>query len=338
MNQYIKFFLVAALFVTVASCNRDEVFNKEQYKNVFAIVSGDYNVRTVVHDYRNPVDTGYISASLGGSNLADKDIVIKLTEDQDVLLNYNKILYQSDRGRYVKALPQDRYSFDKGYTLTIRAGETGAILPVMVSTEGLSPDSVRYIPLRVDTYNACEMNADKGTVLYAVRVKNWWATYNGTNYVSRGIQYQDSMSSVNIYKNKNLYPFGPTTVRTMPGTEPEKDGANNVMYKDYAMMIQIGDDSIPRTIGGMVKSCCPVTITPFANLDVAMVAENDSVFDPDYPNVAISADYDGYGLKMHKTLLLHYRFVDSKGNKLRIKEEMRFEYIPDPKDPRFLNN
>jgi len=69
-----------------------------------------------------------------------------------------------------------------------------------------------------------------------------------------------------------------------------------------------------------------------------MVAENDSVFDPDYPNVAISADYDGYGLKMHKTLLLHYRFVDSKGNKLRIKEEMRFEYIPDPKDPRFLNN
>jgi len=336
MNQYIKFFLVAALFVTVASCNRDEVFTREQYKNVFAIVSGDNNVRTVVHDYRLPASTGYISASLGGSNLFDKDIVITMAEDPAVLLNYNKTLYQDDRGRYVKALTQDHYSFDKGYTLTIRAGETGGLLPVTVRTEGLSPDSVRYIPLRVDTYNAGEMNIDKGTVLYEVRVKNWWCTYSGTNYVSRGIRYETGAASVNIYSNKFLYPFGPATVRLMPGTEPEKDGAGNIMYKDYAMMVQISDDSIPLTVGGLVKSCCPVTIMPFANLDIAAVAADDPDYDPDYPNVAIAEDFDGY--KMHKTLLLQYRFTDSKGIAARIKEEARLEYIPDPKDPRFLNN
>lgn len=337
MNNYIKIIFVAVLFVTAISCsNRDEVFEREQYKNVFAIVSGDNNVYAMQHDYRLPVSAGYISASLGGTNFCDKDIVITMVEDDAVLEAYNIGLYQEDRDRYVKALSKDKYYFE-GYTMTIKAGTTTASLPVYVKPEGLSPDSVFYIPLRVDTYNAGELNMDKGYILYEVHTKNWWCTYNGTQYVSRGVSYEEGMVPVNLYVNKNLYPFGPATIRMMPGTEREKDANEQYNYNAMAMMLEISDNTTEYIIDDMVKNGSPVNILPYGKLDIGMVSKDDPDYDPNYPNIAIACDDEGYH-RTYKTLLLQYRFVDSRGRNLRITEEVRLGYIENPKDPRFFDN
>ena len=333
MNQYIKIFFVGVFFLTLASCDRDEVFEREQYKNVFAIVSGDDNVYRVVHDYRLPMSTGYISASLGGSKYSDEDIVITMVEDDDVLENYNISIYQEDRDRYAKALTKSKYSFD-GYSMTIHAGETKASLPVSVNPSGLSPDSVFYIALRVDTYNTGELNLDKGTILYEVRVKNWWCIYSGTTYVSRGLRYEEGTVPTNLYVNKNLYPLGPATVRMMAGTESERDATNNLNYDGFAMTVQISDNSSNYTVEGFVVSGSPVTIRPYNALDIEQVSPSDPDYDPDYPNIAIDTEDDGY--RIYKTFLLQYRFTDSNGRVARITEQIRLEYIEDPKDPRFL--
>ena len=338
MNKYINniFSLAAVLLIAATACDRDEVFKREQYKNVFAIVCDDNNVYRGIHDLRSTESTGYISASLGGSNLCDKDIVITMVEDIEVLNLYNKSLYQEDRERYVQALTPNKYTFEDGYKMTIRAGATKASLPVTIKPAGLSPDSVRYIPLRVDTYNTGELNLEKGGILYEVRIKNWWSTYSGTNYVSRGVRYEPIGVPLNIYVNKSLYPVGPTTVRMMAGNESEKDGAGNLKYKGYAMSVDISDKADSVMIDGFKKLCSPVTITPYGTLDVVQVKKGDLEYDPDYPNVAIDRDDDGY--RTYKTLRLNYYFTESGGTAVRIKEELRFEYIEDLKDPRFLSN
>jgi len=336
MNKYINIFsLATVLLITATACNRDEVFKREQYKNVFAIVSGSDNVYMTVHDLRLPESTGYISASLGGSNLCDRDIVITMVEDADVLNMYNKSLFQEDRERYVQALTSDKYYFN-GYTMTIHAGETKASLPVNVKPTGLSPDSVRYIPLRVDTYSTGELNLEKGGVLYEVRTKNWWCIYSGTNYVSRGIRYESIGAPLNIYVNKSVYPIGPATVRMMAGNESEKDANGSLKYKGYAMLVDISDETVTYNIDGVPRTCSPVTIRPYGTLDVEPVIKGDYDYDANYPNIADDRDDDGY--RTYKTLRLHYRFTESNGTEVRIKEELRFEYIEDLKDPRFLNN
>jgi len=336
MNKYInKFSLVAVLFIMATACDQDEVFKREQYKNLFAIVSGDDNAYMVIHDLRLPESTGYISVSLGGSNLSDRDIVITMAEDDEILQIYNKSLFQEDRERYIQALPSEYYSFDS-YTMTIRAGETRAMLPVKIKPAGLSPDSVRFIPLRVDTYSTGELNIEKGGVLYDVRIKNWWSTYNGTNYVCRGVRYTLLGTPLNIYANKSLYPVGPATVRMMAGNESEKNSAGIIKYNEFAILVKIADQTSTLFIDGVEKLCSPVTISPYGTLDVEQVTRTDPDYDPDYPNIAIDTDDDGY--RVFKTLRLHYRFTDSNGTEIRIKEELRFQYIEDPKDPRFIND
>ena len=336
MNQYMKFIMAAVLLITAASCKRDEVFEREQYKNVFAIVSGTDNVYRVVHDYRFPLSTGYISASLGGSKVCDQDIKITMVEDDNILLNYNKKLYQDDRDRYVKALKTNKYSFEKGLSMTIKSGDTKASIPVKVEAAGLSPDSIRYIALRVETYNAGELNMKKSTILYQVCVRNWWCDFSGTQFVSRGQRFEGNIDPTSIFTNKNLYPLSATKVRVMPGSELELDQLKNPRYKAFAMTMNISDDELPFKIDGVEKMCSPVTIEPYGTLDIQQINKGDPDYDANYPNIAISEDYDGF--YFYKTFLLNYRFTDSNGKSARIKEELRLKYIKDPKDPRFKSS
>lgn len=67
--RYFTFIFLLLLF----SCDRDQVFEKEQYKNVFALISESDNVVRKFHNLGEE-STGYISASLGGTNPTTKDI------------------------------------------------------------------------------------------------------------------------------------------------------------------------------------------------------------------------------------------------------------------------
>jgi hypothetical protein len=334
--------VVAFIFLT-AACNQDEVFEREQYKPVFALMSGNStdNVYRVEHDLREPESIGYISVSLGGTNLLNRDVNITLAEDPDVLLAYNRNLYQEVRERYHPALQADRYSFDSGYTMTIRAGETKASLPVTIRPVGLVPDSARFLSLRVDSYSAGELNLEKKDLLYEVRVKNWWCTFSGTNYVSRSVSYEDKpaddpdqVTPVNLYVNKGLYPIGPAAVRLRAGIENTDT---------YALAVEIDDSQFDAMINGRNMKCSPVRIAAYkGRLDVTQVDGTDPYYDPDYPNVALvddnGLDPKNVAYRTYKTLLLQYRFTGSDGKLVRITEELRLDFVEDPKDPRFLTN
>lgn len=49
MPKKMQILLFTSLVLTLSACDRDEVFEKEQYKNVFALISGSGNVSSKYH-------------------------------------------------------------------------------------------------------------------------------------------------------------------------------------------------------------------------------------------------------------------------------------------------
>lgn len=315
MNQYIKIILAVVFLFGSFSCNRDEVFEKEQYKNVFALVSGTDNVSTWVHDLRSDESTGYIAASLGGTNPSTKDIRIRLAEDPGLIDAYNVNAFDVNTSKFIRPLSKNKYTIDS-YDFTIPAGETRAFIPVKVRPGGLSPDSAYFIAMKVDEYSSYEVNPDKDFVLYRVETRNWWSEYGGTSYNQRGsrLELGSSGNPLQVFGSKRLFPLTPNTVRAMVGTELNDNSAVHI-YKWYSVVLTIGNDN-------------KVTISPYANVEVTQMDD-----DPDYPNVVVLEKERN---KTYKTFLLCYSYKASDGKTYVMKEELRLEYKEEPNNPRFF--
>ncbi|MDR2038673.1 MAG: DUF1735 domain-containing protein [Bacteroidales bacterium] len=199
--KYIKIntSIVAVLLIVLCACNRDELFEREQYKAVVAIKSeGESNFFNQILDLNsNNKDEdgfvrGFISANVGGTSPTTEPIVITLTEDADMLNQYNLYNNETDADKYYRFLPKNRYKIPE-MKITIPAGKRDGIMPIWINADGLSPDSVYIIPFRVVRCSAYEMNPEKSTVFYRVERKNEWSytsangnTLSAPSYSQRG--------------------------------------------------------------------------------------------------------------------------------------------------------
>ena len=301
--KYADIGLIFVLFLGIYACDRDEVFEKEQYKNVFALISGSSNVSTKYHKLGEE-STGYIAASCGGTNPTQKDIVVNLVEDVSLVDNYNTTNYDVDITRYARLLPRDKYDIDS-YQLTIPAGAIGGRLPIRIRPDGLCPDSTYLVALRVDSHSTYEVNPDKNIVLYSVKIKNYWAQGDGsTIYSMKGkIREKDATAEIEVPGTVTMFPLGERKVRMMAGNETyESDIA---VFNKGAIVLDI--DSITNK----------VTISPYMSIAVHQI-DGDS----NYPNIFKIED-DGYNT--YKTFLLYYDYT--VGNTTyEIKEELRLEF------------
>lgn len=315
MNRYLKLFPAFMLICGLFSCDEQEVFQKEQYKNVFALVSGTDNVSDWIHDLRMSESEGYISASLGGTNPSTKDIRVTLVEDLSLIDDYNVVIFDVNTPRYIQPLASSKYTIDN-YVFTIPAGEVKASIPVRIRPAGLSPDSSYFIALKVDSYSAYEVNPEKDYILYRVQVRNWWSATGGTIYNQRGTTQMSGLNPIQVFGTKRVFPLTPTRVRLLAGTELN-DNLDENIYNWYSMVLSIGDDN-------------RITIQPYKSLVVTQIDG-----DPDFPNRVVLED-DGF--KTYKTFLLSYSYEGSDGITHVMKEELRLEYKEDPEDPRFLTD
>ena len=317
MNTYLKLFFTFLFACGLFACNQHEVYEKEQYKNVFALVSGSDNVSGWVHDLRTTESEGYVSASLGGTNPSTSDIRVTLVEDTRLIDEYNLVAYDVNTSRYIQPLASSKYTIDS-YNFTIPAGEIKASIPVKVRPAGLSPDSSYFIALRVDSYSAYEVNPEKDYLLYRVQIRNWWSVTGGTSYNQRGniIAAGSTGNPIQVFGTKRLYPLTATRVRMLAGTEIN-DTSNENIFNWYSVILNIGNDN-------------RITIEPYKTVEITQIDG-----DPDYPNRVFLED-DGF--KTYKTFMLYYAYKASDGTTYNIKEELRLEYTEDPKDPRFLTD
>lgn len=303
--------LIASIILISTSCNDDEVFEKEQYKNVFSLISGTDNVYIKYFDLKEEESMGYISFSMGGSNPTDKDVVINLVEDQSYIDSYNNNNYDMDIDKYIRPLDKSRYDIES-MQCTIPAGEISAQIPVRIRPRGLSPDSSYFISVKVDSYNASEVNPEKNYLLYSVNIQNYWVKIGEDNklkkdYNLRAIRVeQGTTNSVNIPGVKNLYPISENAVRIFAGNET--DVSDKAVINKLSIVLEVNENN-------------KVTIKPYKEINVKQI-DGDS----DYPNTFRIVD-DGYNL--YKTFLLRYNYVSDNGKTYEMKEELRLKLTPE---------
>ncbi len=299
----------SCLFVLSLSCDQDEVFKKEQYKNVFALISESSNISLKYHDLGKE-SIGYVAASMGGTNPTTKDITVNLVEDPALIDKFNLINFDVDRSKYTQALPKEKYNIES-LQFIIKAGEISGRLPIRIRPDGLSPDSSYFIPLRVETFNAYELNPEKSYVLYAVKTKNQWAISDGnTIYNMRAkLKLKGTEIEINLPGTKVMQPIAKNKVRIVAGNEKYERSVK--VFRSSTIVLEIDDDN-------------RVTISPYGSIQVKQIDG-----DKDYPNI-FKIENDGF--YTYKTFLLHYEYRGADKVMYEIKEELRMEFDPKSED------
>ena len=322
-----RYILAAAALLTFVACDEQEVFEKEQYKNIFGFVCESDNTKEKIVSLHLEEATTYVSISMGGSNPPAQDVTINFKEDPSLIDAYNSSNFDTDVAKYAVALPQEHYTIDN-YSCTIKAGERLGVVPVKVIPNGLSVDKTYFIPLRVTDYNNGEMDPEKGTVLFQVGIKNHWAESSGTAYnmlgrrqqvsdVTTGEEITNVTSEISMPGTKYVYPYSDNEVRLFPGNETYS--TDHHVMEQKGMIIEISGDED----GDKVRE---VSLKPVRDLIVKMVEPTDPRYDEFYNNTYSLID-DGFNV--YKTFLLQYYYSIDGNNFYQMKEEVRVEYKED---------
>ena len=314
-----RYILAAAALFSFVSCNEKEVFEKEQYKNIFGFVCESDNTKAKVVSLHLEEATTYVSISMGGSNTISQDVTINFEEDASLIDAYNASNFDTDVAKYAIALPDEHFDIES-YSCTIKAGERLGVIPVKVYPAGLSVDKTYFVPLRVTDYNNAEMDPEKGTVLFKVGIKNHWGQSTGTAYTMLGRRKASNSSEIQMPGTKYVYPYSNNEVRIFPGNETYSTEHHTMEQK--GMIVTIGEDEDD----GISDKIRPVQIKAYKDLIVEMVEPTDENYEEAYPNTYSIVD-DGFNV--YKTFRLQYYYV--MGNvKYHMKEELRVEYKEDP--------
>ena len=75
-----RYILAAAALLTFVACDDQEVFKKEQYKNIFGFVCESDNTKEKIVSLHLDEATTYVSISMGGSNPPAQDVTINFEE------------------------------------------------------------------------------------------------------------------------------------------------------------------------------------------------------------------------------------------------------------------
>ena len=308
--------LITVLAAIFTSCNRNEIFEREQYKHVIALISeGSHNIFAEEHEPAMGDEYGYtighIAASCGGSLPTTQSVSLNIVEDRELLQEYNSNTYAMDGYRFARYLPANRYNIEQ-HSITIEQGERTGRMEIRLRAGGLSPDSAYFIPFRVEQASAYELNPNKSTLLYQVYLKNFWAsTMSIPDYSHRSNRIEGSGFPLVSMISKKVFPVSGNEVRITAGNKIITEYTLELIEK-WAIRLLIDDKG-------------NVTITPWSatanGMKVTQLSGNR-----DYPNVFRIVD-DGFG-KTFKTFLLYYEYTDADNNvTYTMEEELKIEHI-----------
>lgn len=290
---------ILALSFSFISCNDDQLFEKEMYKNVVALISTEYyNTFEEIVPLTGGEVSGYISASVGGTGAPAQKMTINLEEGLTSFDRYNWALYDADKKLYAKLLPKDKYEI-VDYKIDINAGERTGRTLVKLRPDGLSPDSTYFISLKASSDNGVEINDKKNTILYQISIENKYASQTKNSfYAMTGLQNEMITAS-----SKRLFPLTKNSVRVIAGTESFISTEDNIAKT--SIILEVTDDN-------------KVIIKPYKNLAVKQIDG-----DTRYPN--IFKVEESFGRKFN-VFLISYEYTIGKVTKL-MQEELRMQVI-----------
>ncbi len=266
-----KFYMAFALFASVSftACDENAQFEGELYKKVIYLLSDTDKSFKSVHALGSE-SNGYVTVYCGGTEHISSDVVVELEPDDLTLNEYNRLNYDIDSSKFAKQLEPSRYTIDS-YTVVLRANnpDNYGLLPIKVNPDGLSPDSIYMIPLRIKSVSDYEVNLDKQSVLFQIVLKNDYATMASTSYYqmtgteTRHKASGDEASGISV--TRIFAPLSKNSVRTFAGTNTYNPADVTVdEIQKYAIVITLNDDN-------------SLTVSPYGTIELEMIggAENN---------------------------------------------------------------
>jgi len=294
-----KLITLFTLSMFLYSCNDNEIYEQEMYKNVVALISSSYhnNFEEIVPLTGGEVN-GYIAASVGGTDASTKDLVIDLEEELTPFDRYNWNLYDAAVALYAKLVPKDKYEIPD-YKIVIKAGERTGRALVKLRPDGLSPDSTYFISLIAKTRDNVELTETKSNVLYKVMIFNQYASQAENSFYNMSGLQNDAITS----GSKQLFPLSKNSVRVIAGTEAF--ASTEVSIGNTGMILEVGDDN-------------KVTIKPYKTLDIQQIDG-----DTRYPNTFRVEE--SFGRKFNVFSICYQYTIGTTTRKMQ--EELRKEVI-----------
>ena len=235
--------IILCLFAII-SCD-DDMYNREMYHSVLYLnSSGDYNVYTAVFPFKDTAAIGYLSIGCGGSKTNQNEVTIELEPDTVLLKTYNKMNFVLDSAKYAKLLSTTRFQFST-YKILFPAKSVDPYVnvPIKVNQQGLSPDSIYFIPITIKSVSRYEINPMKKSVLFQVAVENDYAEQvNTTVYYQRGT-LTSGTTITPVGGSKILQPLSKNEVRMFAGTQIQTNKSTLNDIKSWSIVAKVNNDN-----------------------------------------------------------------------------------------------
>lgn len=213
MKSIFGYLLAGIILLPFLSCEVN-LMEEEHYKKVIYLKSGDNNIVGYPHAMNDSITTGYIVVGSGGSMPFTEDQPVTLEMDFEALERYNFRNFGNDVNKYYRLLPPTRYTIPS-FEVRIKAGEPSATaaFPIEIDINGLSPDSIYIVPMRIASAKGVETNEDKDFVLYQIHPVNNYSNMTSRSYQMRGMKQPDGSVPSTITTTKVVSPIAHNQVR-----------------------------------------------------------------------------------------------------------------------------
>ena len=242
MKISFKLLIAGIIAFGIAGCDNDAIYKEEHYKpQVYLLSSGTENVFIASYSLNEEDPVQYVTIGCGGSNTNEKPIVVNLEPNPEMLERYNSLNYDYEN-QYAKLLPKSRYEISS-YTVTLPAKSDYHYerIPVKVRPEGLSPDSVYFIPLKIVSVSEYDVNEEKQDILFRVAIENDFATqYPETYYTKSG---QMTSPTLVLSGTKTVHPLGKDKIRMFIGNEAFTAFTTPEDIARSSVVVQIHEDN-----------------------------------------------------------------------------------------------
>jgi hypothetical protein len=257
--------MIAVLFAALfTGCTDSSTYDKEMYHPVvYLLSSGSQNVYTVVIPFKEPNPITYVSVTCGGSKANPEEVTVILEPDNNDLFDqYNRVNYDIDTAKFARLLPQNRYEIPS-WTTTLPANSTDpyANVAVHVNQQGLSPDSIYFIPIAIKSVSRYEVNTEKSNMLLRVAVINDYAEQTATTvYSMRGTTTSGS-TTTSVTVSKIVQPLSADEVRFFAGSQPAQTNQSTVEeIAKYSIVAKINSDNT-------------VSLRPYGTMELEMLEQ-----------------------------------------------------------------
>lgn len=290
--------MMCAMAISLVGCSNEAIYQDEHYKTQVFLLSGADNIYGTSYTLNEVDPVRFVTIGCGGSNTNEKDIVVTLEPNPEMLDKFNNLNYDYE-SEYAQLLSADRYEIES-YSVTLPAHSDYHYvrMPVKVKPLGLSPDSLYFIPLKIRSVSNYEVNEDKQDVLFRVAIENDYAQQLVPTYYTKSGTMSNPLAMLS--GTKLVQPLAKNKVRMFIGNETYSNNTTAADINRLSVVVQIKEDNT-------------LEVLPFGSIDVEMI---DDV-----------AGYNRYvpdlkqGLTIQRVFYLSYRFRLSGTSEWRVVQE-----------------